>query len=584
MLQDPESREAPEPESIEPEKPQTDWLDKIKRLNQSSDLVDKDSSFPDWLAVSEQPPAAEDKVVEEEPQSPESEVPDWLKVDDEKSLNEFLRKKDLTNEEYQPQITEHPGGEQRPQEKEDDPAAGLSDSQQIKFPSWAGDEKEKTKKPTGGQTGSVPANEATEPFQIEEEYIDDLFTEELPDWLTSASSVEIAPSPMDDLAQGELPGWVEAMRPVVESADSSGLSEDEEYIENYGPLAGIPSVLPAEAEIGINLNEAGKKPLDLLTTKSHQDYVNLLKKIISNENKAKVIQRPAPPQTQRMLRWLIAIVLLVATAGTVIFSDIIEPQPPSPAQIQGSGLAALYDQIENLSDGQPVLIAYDYQPAAAGELEIAAATVVDHLMEQGTYLSFVSTQPTGPALAEEFLSTTQADHGYLHNQKYVSLGYLPGESAGLLSFLIAPKQIIPLAFNGSNAWDSPPLRGVNSIADFRMIMVITDDPNTAKTWIEQVKTRLGGTPLTMVVSAQVEPLIQPYFRSSPRMLDGYVAGVIDSMNYEQLSARPNLASKVWLPFNTGIIISVGIIFIGGLANGVLSLFSQRRTKLVGENQ
>ncbi|MEJ2446376.1 MAG: hypothetical protein P8Y37_00320 [Anaerolineales bacterium] len=584
MLQSPESREAPEPESIEPEKPQTDWLDKIKRLNQSSDLVDEDSSFPDWLAVSEQPSAAEDKADADEPHSDESEVPDWLKVEDEKSLNEFLRKKDLTNEEYQPQITEHPGGKQSPQEKEDAPAAGLSDSQQIKFPSWAGDETEKTKKSTGKQSGSVPANEATEPFQIGEEYIDDLFNEELPDWLTSASSVEIAPSPMDDLAQGELPGWVEAMRPVIESADSSGLSEDEEYIENYGPLAGIPSVLPAEAEIGINLNETGKKPLDLLTTKSHQDYVNLLKKIISNENKAKTIQRPAPPQTQRMLRWLIAIVLLVATAGTVIFSDIIEPQPPSPAQIQGTGYAALYDQIEKLSDGQPVLIAYDYQPAAAGELEIAAATVVDHLMEQGTYLSFVSTQPTGPALAEEFLSSTQAEHGYLHNQKYVNLGYLPGESAGLLSFLIAPKQIIPLAFNGSNAWDSPPLRGVNSIADFRMIMVITDDPNTAKTWIEQVKTRLGGTPLTMVVSAQVEPLIQPYFRSSPRMLDGYVAGVIDSMNYEQLSARPNLASKIWLPFNTGIIISVGIIFIGGLANGVLSLFSQRRTKLVGENQ
>lgn len=583
MLQSPESREAAEPESIEPEKPQTDWLDKIKRLNQSSDLVDEDSSFPDWLAVSEQPPAAEDEVAADESQNPESEVPDWLKVDDEESLNEFLRKKDLTNEEYQPQITEHPAGKESSQE-EDAPAAGLSDSQQIKFPSWAGDEKEKTQKPAGKQSDALPANETTEPFQIEEEYIDDLFTEELPAWLTSASSVEIAPSRTDDLAQGELPGWVEAMRPVVESTDSSGLSEDEEYIENYGPLAGIPSVLPAEAEIGINLDETGKKPLDLLTTKSHQDYVNLLKKIISNENKAKVIQRPAPPQTQRMLRWLIAIVLLVATAGTVIFSDIIEPQPPSPAQIQGSGFAALYDQIENLSDGQPVLIACDYQPAAAGELEIAAATVVDHLMEQNTYLSFVSTQPTGPALAENFLSSTQAEHGYLHNQKYVNLGYLPGESAGLLSFMIAPKQIIPLAFNGSNAWDSPPLSGVNSIADFKMIMVITDDPNTAKTWIEQVKTRLGGTPLTMVVSAQVEPLIQPYFRSSPRMLDGYVAGVIDSMNYEQLSARPNLASKIWLPFNIGIIISVGIIFIGGLANGVLSLFSQRRTKLVGEKQ
>ena len=578
MLQSPGSREKPAEEGAKPKKPQTDWLDKIKRLNKSSDLVDEDSSFPDWLAVSEQPAAqTEDAEEAEPPESSPSEVPDWLKLDDEDSLNEFLRKKDLTNEEYIPQVTEHPS-KVKSSEDEDEPASGLSDSQQIKFPSWAGDQK----KPAEGQAAPPKTPQGAEPFQIEEEYFDDLFTEELPDWLTTASSGEIGPAFPEELAQGELPGWVEAMRPVVESVDASGLTGDDEYIENYGPLAGIPGVLPAEAEIGINLEASSQKPLDLLITKPHQDYVNLLKKIIGDENKSKTIQKPAPPQTQRVLRWLIAIVLLVATGVTVIFRDIIQPQPPSAAQVRGSGYAALYDEIDTLYDGQPVLIAYDYQPAAAGELQTAAATVVDHLMEQGTYLSFVSTQPTGPALAEQFISSTQAEHGYIHSQKYVNLGYLPGESAGLLSFMIAPKQIIPLAFNGSNAWDSPPLIGVETIADFKMILVITDDPNTAKIWIEQVGTRLEGTPLTMVVSAQVEPLIQPYFRSSPRLLDGYVAGVIDSMNYEQLSARPNLAGKIWLPFNTGIIISVGIIFISGLANGVLSLFSQRRSKLIGE--
>jgi hypothetical protein len=158
------------------------------------------------------------------------------------------------------------------------------------------------------------------------------------------------------------------------------------------------------------------------------------------------------------------------------------------------------------------------------------------------------------------------------------LGYLPGESAGLLSFVIAPKQIIPLAFDGSNAWDSPPLISIDSIGDFKMILVITDDPNTAKIWIEQVGTRLDETPLTMVVSAQVEPLIQPYFRTSPRQLSGYLAGIIDSMNYEVLTERPFLANKNWLPFNLGIVISVGIIFVGGLANGVLSLFSRRKDR------
>ncbi len=574
MLQDPGSRQkaVSEPESTsEPDKPQTDWLDKIKRLNKSSDLVDEDSSFPDWLSVT-------GKTAEfaGEDQESSDDVPDWLQLDDDDSLNEFLRKKDLTNEEYRPKVTTDSlddtvitGGKERP-----DP--GLSDSQQIKFPSWA-EEKKKEQKRQQDKSAAI-SEEEIEPFQIEEEIFDDLFSEELPSWLTASSSGEVKQVIGENLAHGELPGWVEAMRPVVESSDTSGLDDDEEYIENYGPLAGIPSVLPAEAEIGIDMDQAIQKPLDLLATKSQQEYVDLIKKLVGDENKSKSIRLPSPPKTQRALRWVISIIMLVGILGTVIFSGSIEAEPLTAAQVQGTGFGALYDEIEILFDGQPVLIAFDYQPASAGELHTAAATVVDHLLEQGTYLTFISTQPTGPALAEHFLDTTQSRHNYLHTQKYINLGYLPGESAGLLSFLIAPEKIIPLAFDGSNAWDSPPLISIDGIEDFKMILVITDDPNTAKIWIEQVGTRLDDTPLTMVVSAQVEPLIQPYFRTSPRQVSGYVAGIIDSMNYEVLTERPYLAHLNWLPFNIGIVISVAIIFIGGLANGVLSLFSRRKDK------
>ncbi len=601
MLQDPETREelASETSSdIKKKKPHTGWLDKIKRLDKSTEHVDEDSSFPDWLSVSEKPAAEPEPEPEPEttpqpvpeiqpgPASPD--LPAWLQLDgDDESLNEFLRRKDLTNKEYKPKINKEPTGELVTLEDDDEPAADLSDSQQIKFPSWAGDESKKEDVPEdlqflAGYDPDSPPPDGVDALQIEEEeYFDDLFNEELPDWLTSASSEEVIKTTGEALSQGDLPGWVEAMRPAVESSD---LAEEEDYIENYGPLAGIPSVLPAEAEIALDLEKDAKKPLDLITSKTNQEYVNLLKKLIGEENKAKTILRPAPVQTQRILRWLIAIIMLVTTAGTVIFGGNIETEPPTQAQIQNTGYGALYDQIEKLYDSQPVLIAFDYQPAAAGELHAAAAGVVDHLMEQGTYLSFVSTQPTGPALAENFLETTQEAHRYRHTQQYINLGYLPGESAGLLSFVIAPKKIIPLAFDGSNAWGSPPLVNVDSINDFEMILVITDDPDTAKIWIEQVGTILDDTPLTMVVSAQVEPLIQPYFRSSPQLLSGYVSGIIDSMNYEQILGRPNLANETWLPFNLGIFIAVGTIFIGGLANGVLSIFSRHRSKLIGDTK
>jgi hypothetical protein len=597
MLQDPDSTVDEDQESEAPpvyppaeEKSVTDWLEKIKRLNKSRDEVDDDSSFPDWLSVTGKT-EEDQKAKSEVSDSTADELPDWLKMDgDDEKLNEFLRKKDLYDSDIKPEDSGETIPEEKIKEKEATPKLTEESVEHKKFPSWAGDDDSASAKGAqeipeelqflAGIDPDSTIGQTVDPFQIEEEeFIDDLFSEELPSWLTTASEEESALIIEDEISPGELPGWVEAMRPVVESTDMTGLSEDEDYIENYGPLAGIPSVLPAEAESAPDTEHAARKPLDLTATKSHQEYVNLLRKLIGEEKKVKPIKKAAPVQTQRILRWLIAIILIITTGGTIIFGGTIDTQLPPEGQITISGYGALYNQINELSDGQPVLIAFDYQPAATAEMHIAAASVVDHLMEQGTYLSFVSTQPTGPVLAEYFLTATQEKHGYKHNQQYINLGYLPGESAGLVSFVIAPKKIIPLAFDGSNAWGSPPLANVDSIGDFAMILVITDDPNTAKIWIEQVGTHLENTPLNMVVSAQVEPLIQPYFRASPQLLSGYVSGVIHSLNYEHLREQPNLANAAWLPFNIGIIITVGTMFIGGLANGVFSLFSRHRARL-----
>jgi len=576
-------------------KPQTDWLEKIKRLNKSSDEVDDDSSFPDWLSVSGKPEVEQKEPSSEQPEQPEEtgELPEWLHLDeDDEQLSEFLQKKDLYVSKIKTGQTKEFDPADAPEPVSQAPEPTEEKTEHVKFPSWAAKDDKSTPKTSQeipdelkflDGTDQDSASQIVDPFQIEEEeYIDDLFSEELPSWLTKASEEEGGYIIEDEITHGDLPGWVEAMRPVVESTDTTGLSEDEDYIENYGPLAGIPSVLPAEAEHALDPEQAARKPLDLIATKTHQEYVNLLKKLVGEEKKVKPIIKSAPVQTQRILRWLIAIILLVTTAATIIFGGSVDTQLPSEAQITNTGYGALFNQIEQLNAEQPVLIAFDYQPAATAEMHTAAASIVDHLMDRGTYLSFVSTQPTGPVLAEHFLSTTQENHGYLHSQQYVNLGYLPGESAGLVSFVIAPKQIIPLAFDGSNAWDSPPLAEVESIDDFVMILVITDDPNTAKAWIEQVGTIVKEGTLNMVVSAQAEPLIQPYFRASPQYLSGYVSGVIDGLNYENLRGQPNLANAAWLPFNVGIIITVGIMFIGGLANGVLSLFSRHRARQIGE--
>ncbi len=582
----------PQPPQQQPEeeKPDTDWLEKIKRLDQSSDQVDDDSSFPDWLSVTGEIQESDQETPEDPlPEKEDEELPEWLQMDDEDELlNQFLKQKSKQDQDI--------GSEQEPEQQPPAPQPPPEPAPPPKFPSWASEEDRASSQQvpeelqflagTGESEEQIPDSQTSvDPFQMEEDNtLDDLFSEELPSWLTQASDADDATRTDQEITQGELPGWVEAMRPVVESTDTTVLDIDEDYIENYGPLAGIPSILPAEAETELDLEGTSKKNLDLTITKSQQEYITMLQQLIGAESKTKPVEKPAPIATQRMLRWLISLILFLTIGSTIIFTGPAVPENSAPAQGNGTGVISLFQFVDELSTEDEVLIAFDYLPASAGEMNTTAAVIVSHLMEKQTYLSLISTQPTGPALAENFLVRTQQQYEYYPNQQYTNLGYLPGEAAGLLSFVFDPKRIIPLSYDGANAWGAPPLAKVEGLADFEAVIVITDDPNTAIIWIEQVEPFLGNTPLLMVISAQAEPLIQPYYETYPQPLNGYVAGIIDSLKYEQLLRQPGLAHETWLPFNIGILVGASTIFIGGLANGILALFTQHRSRQTGEGQ
>ncbi|MDZ7844234.1 MAG: hypothetical protein U5K99_05490 [Anaerolineales bacterium] len=600
----------------EPADADTDWLDRIKKLDgesadQEEEIEKTGDAFPSWMtADTETQPASEDH---EPPDDSPEELPEWLQLEtdelglepeedqsgeedaDYQQLRELLGE-DSEQEDPQPESREIPdavqsGADREPprEEPKQEPDSEKEERASI-FPSWAAEEK--THPPDIGEidtedipadlqflTGEEPAKEKTaesvDPFDIggddEEDLFDDLFEEDLPSWLTSAVDEDQDQDASAAISPGDLPGWVQAMRPVVEETGRSGLAEDEEYIENYGPLAGIASIIPAEADIESSKpGDATQSSLTLSVSKTQREYAELLEKVIGQESKSETVPEPVSAPTQRVLRWLITLLLIVTLGGAIIFGRGIENQPLNNSNQERSGHVALYELISDLEEEEPILIAFDYQPALLGELSYSASSVIDHLISQGVYISMISTQPTGPALAEYFIQTTQVKHEYAPGLNYINLGYLPGGAAGLLSFTIEPTKIIPLAFNGSNAWDSPPLAEVNAINDFSLILIITDDPTTAKIWVEQVQT--SSTPdMGMIVSAQAEPLIQAYYHTSPRQISGYVAGVLGGYAYEQLSENPNLANTAWLPYNLGIILAAAVIFVGGLANGILTL-------------
>jgi hypothetical protein len=277
--------------------------------------------------------------------------------------------------------------------------------------------------------------------------------------------------------------------------------------------------------------------------------------------------------SQTIVRLVIFLILFLGIAWPVYTGSQTISLPPLPTEVGDVSIL-----INGLSSSAPVLLAVDYQPGFSPEMDAAAGAVVDHLMLKGAYLTLVTTTPTGPAQAERLIRqvNSRGGHSYQGIDQYANLGFIPGGAAGLLSFAETPRRILPYSQEGSFAWTVSPLQAVEHIGDFALVLVMTENPDTARAWIEQAQPELENTPLLMVLSTQAEPVVRPYYDSSPRQVGGFVAGLFGGAAYENLQARMGLGRKYWDSFSAANLLAAGLIVFVGAANLVSAGLSNRK--------
>jgi len=412
---------------------------------------------------------------------------------------------------------------------------------------------------------------------LEEDFLD---AESLPEWLSPQASTPEEPEPKgeSDLTPAELPGWLAAMRPVDVKKPKTPV--DEGGVESAGPLAGLHSVLPAEPEI-THFKKPPVYSAKLQVTSSQKAHADLFHKMLSAGEGIEPVPTSPLITTQHAFRWLVAFIFIISIGIFIIGGGEFFP-PPGNTGIPDSTYAAS-KIINTIPDQAPVLLAFDYEPGIAGEMNAAAASLVDHLMLKGARLTLVSTLPAGPAMAEYFIQTIQKQHDYTSGMQYINLGYLPGGATGLLSFAQTPEWVFPLSYNGVPPWETAPLQDVEKLSDFALVVVITENPEDARAWIEQVQPRLEDTPLLTVLSAQAEPMVRPYFSSEPNaQVNGIVSGLFGGAAYEVAVGRTNLGRTYWDAFSVGLIIALGAILIGGIVSGIQMLLPRDKNNSRGE--
>jgi hypothetical protein len=288
----------------------------------------------------------------------------------------------------------------------------------------------------------------------------------------------------------------------------------------------------------------------------------LIEEMLGDEARPQAARGERSHVPEKIVRLVIALVLIAVLLIPLTGNLRMMPLP----NLFQPDTVAFHRIVESLPANTPVLVAVDYEPGLSGEMQLAAAPVIGQLNARAARLALISTNPSGPVLAENLLRAVGTSPSLLST----NLGFLPGGTAGLQEFASRPRVAMQYGLNGSQAWNTDALLGVEGLTGFGAVIVLTENAETARSWIEQVQPALGSVPLLMVVSAQAAPMVQPYLDSG--QVQGMVSGMSGGMMYAQISGQSGAWLDYWDSYQLGIFAAIAFILLGGAVQIFSSLF------------
>jgi len=570
----------------------TDWLNRLRKVESASELTDAD-----W-----------DLIENEIASSPEHEqarpeIPDWLKAarkgeDERTEIEEEPETEALEGPlDFSQRLAKHspepPKLEEAAEQETSVPDevigelevgldAPLDFSQRLARHSPEPPKLEEADE----QETSVPDEVIGEP-EVSSEDSEEELEAQVPDMVYVPALIideEPAPEPAaaeDDeqqpgISRAVLPEWLEAMRPdEINRIQDQAEGDEPQSFETIGPLAGLSGVLMAEPVVAMP-RTPGTVAVGINITQQENEQVRILRKLVEAERQD--IASPAPrPRAAPILQWIVGLVLVAAVILPQVLSGEIFAAPRWVPQ----DLNILRNLVEELAVDTPALIVVDYDPGYSAELEAVGSSLLDHLFQRGMRVVTLSTRSPGPALAQRLIEHVTPWHVLEPGDDYLHLGYLAGGPTAVQLFASNPRYgnlrgfMLPAERDWNTPWEAPILADVQQLSDFSAVLVITAGTETARTWAEQAAPLTGESPFIMVLSAGAEPLVRPYYSNPDPQVDAIFTGLPSAKANELTNGRSGGASLLWDAFGTGGWAATGILVVGSVMGIAASLLRRR---------
>ena len=225
-------------------------------------------------------------------------------------------------------------------------------------------------------------------------------------------------------------------------------------------------------------------------------------------------------------RWIF-LMMFLAVAIPILF-QLTFPE-------KATGLAkAVFDEIDNLHEGDPVLLSFDFDPASEGELGPMATAFTRHCVEKKLKMVFMALWPVGPQMVDRAINEViKADFPHLeYGTDYVNLGYKSGQEGVIKVVVTDLRELYTTDSRGSNIDSIPIMKGIQSVQSFKLLINVSAGYAGTQEWVQYGSTPFPKTiRIVAGVTGVQAPQLYPYI---PKQLPGLLGAIKGAAEYEKL--------------------------------------------------
>jgi hypothetical protein len=385
------------------------------------------------------------------------------------------------------------------------------------------------------------------------------------------TAVEAPTKPTADNDQGllggvDLPAWLRPVEtkpeptPELTAADARSL----DWLTRLGPAE--------EETASVGDTTTGPRlplPPGPVRSQAQLDSVALLERLgTTTFPDSKAAPQPVVPTllqrlgTERVLHVLLLI-------GLLLVLTIPALSAPFQATTTVPDAQPLFERINQLTENDAVLVAYEWDARRINELRSVEQSVVQHVINRRVKVVSLSTDPQGSLLSYGLSDYLAAANYQPLGVDYLLLGYKPGGEFALRQIAQDFRSALVSDFDGIDRNIAPLATGeltgrpLDSIQSFRMFVVMADDPTDVQGWMEQVHTQAPDIPMVFLLPAEAGPVIQPY-TTNPNVF--YLAGSQGALAYNALTATEPAAQAQVLAESgqqrTNVLLYAGLLLAG----------------------